>query len=211
MKKLLISSKSFVFLMSTINFSSLRLDHLIQLLNTSSVLIGLELVFFESLLDSHRASALFVVQRRTVICSFSESQLGFSLMLEPSELTSCTGLTVLTWQRNNDWLGNKLSSREWQACLRPLALLAPRWTVVKRAKCRWWRRRTRGHSWNCSRLRILDVRFSSLRDVLVVGLTVFERVVLGKGAKVLISWSAQGICPPHRARQSWWPRGKTRR
>ena len=25
-----------------------------------------------------------------------------------------------------------------------------------------------------------------------------ERVVLGKGAKILISWSAQGICPPHR-------------
>ena len=27
-----------------------------------------------------------------------------------------------------------------------------------------------------------------------------ERVVLGKSAKVLISWSAQGICPPHRGR-----------
>ena len=45
MKKLLISSKSFVSLMSTINVSSLRLDHFIQLLNTSSVLIGLEPVF----------------------------------------------------------------------------------------------------------------------------------------------------------------------
>ena len=29
-----------------------------------------------------------------------------------------------------------------------------------------------------------------------------ERVVLGKGAKVLISESAQGICPPHPGRQS---------
>ena len=27
-----------------------------------------------------------------------------------------------------------------------------------------------------------------------------ERVVLGKGAKVLSSWSAQGNCPPHRGR-----------
>ena len=27
-----------------------------------------------------------------------------------------------------------------------------------------------------------------------------ERVVLGNSAKVLINWSAQGICPPHRGR-----------
>ena len=33
----------------------------------------------------------------------------------------------------------------------------------------------------------LDVRFSGLRDVVVVGLITCERVVLGKGAKVLIS------------------------
>ena len=45
MKKLLISSMSFVSLMSTINFSSLRLDHFIQLSNTSSVIICLEFVF----------------------------------------------------------------------------------------------------------------------------------------------------------------------
>ena len=31
----------------------------------------------------------------------------------------------------------------------------------------------------------LDVRFSGLRDVVVVGLITCERVVLGKGAKVL--------------------------
>ena len=61
MKKLLISSKSFVSLMSTINFSLLRLDNFIQLLNTSSVEIGLELVFCESLLDDQRDFALFVV------------------------------------------------------------------------------------------------------------------------------------------------------
>ena len=29
-----------------------------------------------------------------------------------------------------------------------------------------------------------------------------ESVVLGKGAKVLISRSTQGICPPHRGRRS---------
>ena len=41
----LFTSMLFVSLMSTINFSSLRLDHFIRLLNTSSVIIGLELVF----------------------------------------------------------------------------------------------------------------------------------------------------------------------
>ena len=39
--------------------------------------------------------------------------------------------------------------------------------------------------------------------------TMCERVVLGNGAKVLKSWSAQGICPPHRGRRSWWSGGKT--
>ena len=51
----------------------------------------------------------------------------------------------------------------------------------------------------------LDARFTSLRDVVVVGLITCERVVLGKGAKVLISKSAQGISPPHRGRRSWRP------
>ena len=47
----------------------------------------------------------------------------------------------------------------------------------------------------------LDVQFSGLRDEVVVGLITCERVVLGKGAKVLISESAQGICPPRRGRR----------
>ena len=43
----------------------------------------------------------------------------------------------------------------------------------------------------------MDVGFSSLRDVVVVGLITCERVLLGKGAE-----SAQGICPPHPGRLS---------
>ena len=46
----------------------------------------------------------------------------------------------------------------------------------------------------------LDVGFNILRDVVVDGLLTCERVVLGKGAKVLICGSAQGICPPHPGR-----------
>ena len=45
MKKLLISSVLYVSLMSTTNFSSLRLDNFIQLLDTSTVINGLELGF----------------------------------------------------------------------------------------------------------------------------------------------------------------------
>ena len=43
--KLLISSKLCIFCMSTINLTSLRLDSSIQFVDTSSVVIGLELVF----------------------------------------------------------------------------------------------------------------------------------------------------------------------
>ena len=45
MKKLLISSKLLTSCKSTINFTSLRLNNSIQFLDTSSVVIGLELVF----------------------------------------------------------------------------------------------------------------------------------------------------------------------
>ena len=56
------SSTLFVPLKSTINFTELRLDNSIQLLDTSSVIIDLELVI-ESLLDNQRESALFVVPK----------------------------------------------------------------------------------------------------------------------------------------------------
>ena len=45
MKKLLISSKLFVSCKNTINLTSFRLDNSIQFWDTSSVIIGLELVF----------------------------------------------------------------------------------------------------------------------------------------------------------------------
>ena len=59
MKKLLISSMLFVYLMSTINFTSLRLDKFIQFLDISSVIIGLELVFL-NLCSTISESLLFL-------------------------------------------------------------------------------------------------------------------------------------------------------
>ena len=45
MKKLLISSKLFILCKGMINLTSLRLNNSIQFLDTSSIIIGLELVF----------------------------------------------------------------------------------------------------------------------------------------------------------------------
>ena len=71
----------------------------------------------------------------------------------------------------------------------------------------WWERRADGDVIVLEVIRgpildrgFLDVRFSGLRDVVVVGLITCERIVLGKGAKVFICERAQGICPPHGGR-----------
>ena len=85
MKKLLISSMLFVSLMSTINLTSLRLDNFIQLLDISSVIIGLELVFLN----------LCSIIRENLL--FSESRRGFSLTFEIGDPNSSeTSLPVLT-------------------------------------------------------------------------------------------------------------------
>ena len=55
----------------------------------------------------------FCLSKRTLMVSFSISRLGFSLLHELSELSSCTGLSVLEWHREKDWAGNKLSPLEW--------------------------------------------------------------------------------------------------
>ena len=72
--------------------------------------------FWISVLTSARICS-FCLSKRILICSFSESRLGFSLLRELSEPNSCTGLSVLARQTDKDWAGNKLSSKEWQACL----------------------------------------------------------------------------------------------
>ena len=94
MKKLLISSKLFVSCMSMSNLTSLRLNNSIQFLDTSFI-VGLELVFL-NLCSTISENLLFLSFKENPDLLFSESRLGFSLMLEPSELSSCTGLPVLT-------------------------------------------------------------------------------------------------------------------
>ena len=78
MKKLMISSMLFVSLMSTINFTSLRLDSFIQFLDTSSVIIGLELVFL-NLCSIISESLLFLSFQKNPDLLISELWRGFSL------------------------------------------------------------------------------------------------------------------------------------
>ena len=176
MQKLLISSKSFVSLMSTINTSSLRLDNVIQLLKTPSVTIGLQLVFSNlSAWQSARVCSL-CRSRRILIGSFSELRHGSSLTFEINESNcSTTGLSVL-WPTDDDWLDDKPSSSS-------LHLLARGWTVVKRAPCRWCHR-TRGHASSGTRSR-LKIPGCTVQQPPRCGSRCAQNlktVVLGKGA-----------------------------
>ena len=157
------------------------------------------LCFWISALQSARICS-FCRSRRILICSLSESRLGFSLMLELSELSSCTGIPVLS---------DKL-------VYGPLVLLAPEWTIVKRAHCRWcrhWFPQVRGP---CVSGGLLDENFSGLWEVVVVeglGLITCERNVVDKGVRLLICGSAQGTSlrtDPH-GRWRWRSGGWSRR
>ena len=74
-----------------IDLTSLRLIYSIRFLDTSQ--LGTRVC--ESLLYNQLEFDLFYRSKRILICSFSESGLGFSLLHELSELSS-TGLPVLT-------------------------------------------------------------------------------------------------------------------
>ena len=78
MKKWMISSKSFVSLLSTTNFFFLRLDHFIQLLNTSSVVIGLEFVFLNLCLTVSENLLSLSLQESPNLFIFGVVSLSFS-------------------------------------------------------------------------------------------------------------------------------------
>ena len=200
MKKLLISSKLFVFLMSTINFSSLRLDNFIQLLNTSSVIIGLEFVF------------------SNLCLTISVNLLSLSFQNNPDLLIfwAATRIFFDVW---DEWI--KLITNKSPCSVTDRRRLTGRQTFVRRvisvstARCifsllgeQWWRER---YTDGVMRVRGLFspedswMNSSVVSEMQVVGLMTCERVVLGKGAKVLISESAQGACLPHHGRRRWRP------
>ena len=177
---------------------------------TSSVIIGLELVFSNLYLTVTENLHLLSFQK-ILICSFSELRREFSLTFEIcASNCSTTGLPGSMTGRQ------RLTGRQ-TFFMRVISSSTASWFFSLLGE-QWWRERNEDGdvivleviqgpvvAWG-----FLDVRFSGLRDVVVDGLITCDRVVLGKGAKVLISWSAQGICPSHRGRRSWWPERKNR-
>ena len=144
MKKLLISSKSFVSLLNTTNSSFFwGLDHFSQLLNTS-VLIGLELVF---LIPS------LTLSKHLLSLSFQKNPDFLIFWAVVRILTDVWNLCQTVPQRASPFYDPQTtdqttnlrheSDKLLYGSHRPLA---PGWTVVKGAQCRWWwRHRSRSH------------------------------------------------------------------
>ena len=196
MKKLRIFSKSFVSLMSTTSFFFLRLDHFIQLLNTSSVIIGLEFVFSNLCLSVSEESALFVIPEESLFAHFLSCVSEF---LEHSKFVS---------QMVHNGSPRSIMTDGRRQTVRFLR-------VIGSSSARIRERLADGDVIVVEGILgpLLDqgfpgVVFSSLRDVVVVGLITCERVVLGKSAKVIFGGGAQGICPPHPGRWSWRAEGR---
>ena len=101
--------------MSTINVSLLRFDNFIQLLDTSSVIIGRELVFL-NLCSIISEDLLILSFQKNLDLLVSESRRGSSLTFEISDPNSSkTGLLVLKHDRR---LTTNLRQESDKLCLR---------------------------------------------------------------------------------------------
>ena len=160
MKKLLISSKLFVFLMSTINFSSLRLDNFIQLLNTSSVIIGLEFVFSNLCLTiSVNLLSLSFQNNPDLLIFWAATRIFFDVWDEWIKMITNKSPCSETDRRR--LTGRQTFVKESdKRVYGSLHLLAPGWTVVKRALYRWCHASSR----TVLARGFLDEQFSGLWD-----------------------------------------------
>ena len=147
MNKLLVSSMLFVSLMCTINFSFFRFDIFIQFLETSALIISLELVFVNLCSINQRESALSLFfPEESWFAHFLGCDADFLWRLR---LTSQTvpQQVVLFYDRQTttDWTTN-LRQESGKLVYGSLHLLAPEWTVVKKALCRWCSHRSPSHA-----------------------------------------------------------------
>ena len=205
MEKLLISSKLFVSLMSTINLTSLRLDNFIQLWGTSSIIIGLELVFL-NLCSTISENLIFLsFQKNPDLLIFWVATWDF---LWPSKLANQTYQQVSPFLHDRQTmtdLTNFLQESD-KLVYGPVVLLAPEWTAVKRALCQWCRHWSPSHAGSRAwcRLRTPGWKFQW-------SLTC-ERSVVDQSVRLLIHGSAKGIylrTDPHRrwrGRSGGWSR-----
>ena len=161
--------------MSTTNFSSLGLDNFTQLLDTSSVIIGLEFVF---------SNLCWTISENLLFLSFQKNPdlLIFRKFTNPhlsSSLSFCTAYPsqFFAFLRAFYTIFLTSSVSHFQFIAQPtLSLLS----LISRL--------IQFHPLG------LEMDFRFVRSFIC------ERVVLGKTAMVLISERAQGICPPHRGR-----------
>ena len=184
MKKLLILSTSFVSLLSTTNFFFLRLDHFIQLLNTFSVIIGLEFVF---------SNLCSTVSENLLSLSFQKNPYLFAFRV--------VSLNFLNTRNNGSHRSIMTDGR------RQTGRQAFFFRVIGSSSASIKERLADGDVIVVEVFRepllaqgLLGVLDTSLcNDVVLVGLITCGRLVLGQSAKVL-SGSTQGICPPHSGR-----------
>ena len=187
MKKLLISSKLFISLKSTINFTSLRLDNSIQFWDISSVIIGLELVCLNlcSIISEHLLFLSFKMNPDLLIFwvatrILSDAWTEWSKLINRSPCSNMTDRQRLTWQ--------------YTFFRRVMSLCTARW-IFSLLSEQWWRERSADGV--VIDLRVMQVRgpavaggflddnFSGLRVVEVVeevGLKPCERIVVGQSA-----------------------------
>ena len=114
---------------------------------------------FESPLDIQRESALCVVPEESWFAHFLSCGADFLWRLEfvsqtvPQQVAPFYDRQTTT----TDWTTNLRHESDKLVC-GSHHLLAPGWTVVKRAPCRWWRHRSRSHSGTAARPRIPGCR-----------------------------------------------------
>ena len=183
--------------MSTVNFSLFETR---QLHSTSGHFChnkpGIRV--FESLLDNQRESAPSVVPEEPWFAHFLSCGADFLWRLRSVNLTVPQRVAPFyDRQTMTDWTTN-LRHESDKLVYGSLHLLAPRWTVVKRAPCRWCTHRSQGHASSGTRTRRripgCTVQWSPRCGSLWAH-NLWKGRTRQECHGPLISGSAQGFCP----------------
>ena len=121
---------------SMINFSSLRLDNSIQFLNTSPIRIGLKFMFL-NFGSNFSENFLFLSFKENLDCFVFHFATWFFSAARVSPFLSVWKMTELA---------TNFLHKSDKLVFGSLVLLAPEWTVVKRALSRWSHRRVPRHT-----------------------------------------------------------------
>ena len=143
MKKLLILSASFVCL-STMNFFFLWLDRFIQLLNTSSVIIGLEFVFLNLCLT---------ISENLFSLSLEESPNLFAFRVLSLNVSNTRNVWIKCGANNGSPRSSMTDRRRQTGRQAFFFRVIGSSSARVRAPRRWWRHRSRSHQGTAARSR----------------------------------------------------------